>query len=326
MIKALRVHALSEDLSGLAVENIALAAPQANEVRVNIMATALNFPDLLMCSGGYQLKPELPFTPGMEASGIISACGEAVSDWQIGDEVVCGARFGLMASAANLPEAAVSAKPRLMDWCQAAAWRVAWLTAYVALVARGNLKRGETLLVLGAAGGVGLAAVDIGRKIGARIFAVASSEDKRALTKHYGADLTFAADENLAANIKDATQGKGVDIAYDPVGGDMFDAARRSLGWQGRLLVIGFASGQRPSLPVNYALIKGLSIIGVRAGEYGRRDPEKGKQVETKLLQWANEGEIKPHIGARFPLDESVEALRMLGERRALGKICVIMR
>ena len=324
-MKALRVKQLSEDLSGAAIEDITLPPPQENEVQVDIIAAALNFPDVLMCRGGYQLKPDLPFTPGMEAAGRITQCGARVEGWKIGDEVVIGGRGGFIAEKANVAQTSLSRKPASMDWCEAAAWHVAASTAWVALGPRGHLQKSETLLVLGAAGGVGMAAVEVGKLIGARVIATASSEDKRAVLDARGADLVLPASDDLARRVKEATGGEGVDVVYDPVGGDMFDRALRCLKWQGRLLVIGFASGRWPVLPVNYALIKGLSIIGVRAGEFGRRDPERGAQAEAHIQKWAHEGKIKPHIGAKFPLDRAVEALRSLDERRAIGKTCIIM-
>ncbi len=327
-IKSVRVKKLTEDLSGVSIEEINIAPPRDDEVQVDIMACALNFPDLLMCRGGYQFKPDLPFTPGMEAAGRIIECGAGVKEWRVGDEVSIGGRGGMMAEKINLPisaPAALTKKSPHMDWAEASAWAVAWRTAWVALAPRGHLRKGETLLVLGAAGGVGMAAVEVGKLIGAKVIATASSEEKRAIIKTRGADVVLAPDDGLASRVKQANGGEGVDVVYDPVGGDMFDRALRCLKWHGRLLVIGFASGRWPVLPVNYALIKGLSIIGVRAGEFGRRDPEQGRAVEAHLQQWAQEGKIKPYIGAKFPLARAIEALQFIEQRRAIGKVCLMI-
>lgn len=322
--RAAVVSALEEDLSGVGVKSHPLPPLAPEQVQVAIKAAALNFPDLLMCSGGYQLKPELPFALGMEAAGIVVEVGALVKDFRTGDEVICAGRSGLCAEKVNLEPAQLSLKPKALDWASAASYRVAWMTALTALKI-GKLQKGESLLVLGASGGVGLAAVDVGVKLGARVFAVASSEEKRALTKAAGAAQTFAPDGELPALVKEATGGKGVQVVYDPVGGELFNLSLRCLEWQGRMLVIGFASGVRPTLAVNYALIKGLSIIGVRAGEFGRRNPEAGAKIQQQLLEWAKAGAIKPHIGARFKLDEIKEALLLMKDRKALGKICILM-
>ncbi len=324
-MKAVRVKQLSDDLSGVSVEETPLAPPTPDQVQIDIKAAALNFPDLLMCRGGYQFKPALPFTPGMEAAGRIAQCGARVKQWRVGDEVIIGAQQGMMAEKINLPTSALTKKSPHMDWAEASAWAVAWRTAWVALAPRGQLRKGETLLVIGAAGGVGMAAVEVGKLIGAKVIATASSNKKRAIVKTRGADVVLAPDADLPEQVKQANDGQGVDVVYDPVGGDMFDLALRCLKWQGRLLVIGFASGRWPILRVNYALIKGLSIIGVRAGEFGRRDREQGQAVEAHLQKWAHEGKIKPYIGAKFPLDRTIEALQFIEQRRAIGKVCLMI-
>ena len=321
-ILAARVCALASDLSGVRVERCALPAPAPNEVQVQMKAVSLNFPDVLMCSGGYQFKPELPFTLGMEGAGIICALGEGVTGLSVGDEVICGARSGLAAEAVNLPVSAVRAKSRKMDWAQAASFSIAWRTALTALEPIGKLQKGERVLVFGAGGGVGLAAVDVAVKMGAEVFAVASSQEKRRVAKEYGAHFVLPFDEALPEEVK--TRG-GVDVAYDPVGGDAFSWGLRCLRWRGRMLVIGFASGTHPTLAVNYALIKGLSVIGVRAGEFARHDPKAGAVVAKQLEVWANEGLIKPHIGAKFKLSDIAEGLRLMAARGALGKICVMI-
>lgn len=323
-IKALRVSCLSDNFSGVGVDEFILDDPKTDQVQIAIRSASINFPDVLMCSGGYQLKPPLPFTLGLEGAGVITKLGANVSGWKIGAEVICGGG-GLLATSANVNSSNLSLKSADMNWNEAASFRVAWLTAYVALFVRGNVRAGESLLVLGAGSGVGLAAVDVGVKLGAKVFAVASSEEKRVLAKKYGAHLVFGIEKNLVENIKIANNGKGVEIAYDPVGGEMFDVARRCLGWQGRLLVIGFASGKPPVLPVNYALIKGLSIIGVRAGEFSRQNIAGGKKANAVLDDWAKQGLIRPHIGAQFNLAAGVEALKMMAKRKAIGKTCVIM-
>lgn len=324
MSRALVVRALSEDLSSLREEDVSVRAPGRGEVKVRLRAASVNFPDILMVQGKYQLKPELPFTPGMEGAGDVLAVGEGVTRAKAGDRVVLGARFGCYAEEIVVAEQMVRPLPAGMDYAHGAACPAAYLTAYVGLVRRGALQPGETLLVHGAAGGVGLAAVDVGKLLSARVIATASSEEKRAFLKSYGADHVLAP-SGFRETVKDLTGGKGADVVYDPVGGDVFDESVRCIAFNGRLLVIGFTSGRIPTISVNMPLIKGFSVVGVRAGEYGRQFPEKGVENIRIVDTWAEEGKIRPHVCARVPLERAHEALRMLQERRVIGKVVLTM-
>ncbi len=329
-MKAVVVEALSEDFSGVVVKDIPDPVPGPGAVRIRIEAASVNFPDVLMTRGAYQLKPDLPFTPGLEAAGVIDALGEGVEDLTVGTPVVAGMRFGAMADLAVTPREAVRPMPPGMDYAQACAYPAAYLTAYVALVRRGALQAGETLLVHGAAGGVGLAAVDLGKLLGATVIATAGRDDKLGVVKAYGADhvINYTKEDGTLGGFRDQvkalTDGRGADVIYDPVGGDVFDESVRCIAWGGRLLVIGFTSGRIPTVPANMPLIKGFSVVGVRAGEFGRRDPEKGAQNIRQIDQWAAEGRIRPHIHDRLPLERAVEAMGLLTERAVVGKVVVM--
>jgi len=324
MSRALIVRTLSDDLSTLKMEDRALPAPGKGEVKVRLRAASVNFPDILMVQGKYQLKPELPFSPGMEGAGDVVAVGEGVARVKVGDKVVFGSRFGCYAEEIVVPEAAVRALPRGFDYAKGAAYPAAYLTAYVGLVRRGTLQAGETLLVHGAAGGVGLAAVDLGKLLGATVIATASSDEKRAFLKSYGADHVLAS-SGFREAVKDLTQGRGADVIYDPVGGDVFDESVRCIAFGGRLLVIGFTSGRIPTVSVNMPLIKGFSVVGVRAGEYGRQFPAKGVENIRTIDTWAAEGKIRPHVCAPLPLERALEAMAMLQNRKVIGKVVLTM-
>ncbi len=324
MSRALIVRALSDDLSTLKMEDGALPAPGKGEVKVRLRAASVNFPDILMVQGKYQLKPELPFSPGMEGAGDVVAVGEGVARVKVGDKVVFGSRFGCYAEEIVVPEAAVRALPRGFDYAKGAAYPAAYLTAYVGLVRRGMLQAGETLLVQGAAGGVGLAAVDLGKLLGVTVIATASSEEKRAFLKSYGADHVLPS-SGFREAVKDLTQGRGADVIYDPVGGDVFDESVRCIAFGGRLLVIGFTSGRIPTVSVNMPLIKGFSVVGVRAGEYGRQFPAKGVENIRTIDAWAAEGKIRPHVCAALPLERALEAMAMLQNRKVIGKVVLTM-
>jgi len=324
MSRALVVRALSDDLSTLKMEDRELAAPGKGEVKVRLRAASVNFPDILMVQGKYQLKPELPFSPGMEGAGDVVAVGDGVARVKVGDKVVFGSRFGCYAEDIVVPEAAVRALPRGFDYAKGAAYPAAYLTAYVGLVRRGTLQAGETLLVHGAAGGVGLAAVDLGKLLGATVIATASSDEKRAFLKSYGADHVLPS-SGFREAVKDLTQGRGADVIYDPVGGDVFDESVRCIAFDGRLLVIGFTSGRIPTVSVNIPLIKGFSVVGVRAGEYGRQFPAKGVENIRTIDAWAAEGKIRPHVCAALPLERALEAMAMLQNRKVIGKVVLTM-
>lgn len=324
-MRALRVHELSEDISVLKMDELELPKPGPGQVKLQLKACSINFPDILMVQGKYQFKPELPFSPGMEGAGIVLEVGEGVSHLKAGDEVVAGLRIGGFAEEAIAEASACRPIPKGMDFVKAAAYPAAYLTAYVALVIRGNLQAGETLLVHGASGGVGMAAVDVGKLLGATVIATGASDEKLKAVKARGADHVLNVTHGFKDKVKELTGGRGADVIYDPVGGDVFDESVRCIAWNGRLLIIGFTSGRIPSVPVNMPLIKGFSVVGVRAGEYGRRDPEAGKKNIETIDKWAAEGKIDPYVCATFPLEKAVEAMRMLQERKAVGKVVVTM-
>jgi NADPH2:quinone reductase len=321
----MRVHELSDDIGSIELGEADLPPPGEGEVRLKLKACSINFPDLLMIQGKYQFKPDLPFSPGMEGSGIVTELGPGVDNVSVGDEVVAGLRIGGFAEEVNAAAAACRPIPKGMDFVKAAAYPAAYLTAYVALVVRGNLKPGETLLVHGSTGGVGLAAVDVGKLLGATVIATSASDEKLKTVKDRGADHVLNVTKGFREKVKELTGGKGADVIYDPVGGDVFDESVRCIAWNGRLLIIGFTSGRIPSVPVNMPLIKGFSVVGVRAGEYGRRDPEAGKENIKAIDSWASEGKIDPYVCATFPLERAVDAMRMLQDRQALGKVVLTM-
>lgn len=324
-MRAMRVHELSDDIGSIELVEADLPPPGEGEVRLKLKACSINFPDLLMIQGKYQFKPDLPFSPGMEGSGIVTELGPGVDNVSVGDEVVAGLRIGGFAEEVNAAAAACRPIPKGMDFVKAAAYPAAYLTAYVALVVRGNLKAGETLLVHGSTGGVGLAAVEVGKLLGATVIATSASDEKLKAVKERGADHVLNVTKGFREQVKELTDGKGADVIYDPVGGDVFDESVRCIAWNGRLLIIGFTSGRIPSVPVNMPLIKGCSVVGVRAGEYGRRDPEAGKENIKAIDSWASEGKIDPYVCATFPLERAVDAMRMLQDRQAVGKVVLTM-
>lgn len=323
MIRALVCPALADDFSTLRIESRDLAPPGRGEARVKIRAASLNFPDLLMTQGKYQLKPELPFTPGMEGAGEVVALGDGVTNVKVGDAVVVASRFGMLAEEVNVPAATLRPKASAMSWAEAASYPAAWLTAYVALVRRGALQKGETLLVHGAAGGVGMAAVDLGLLLGATVIATAGSDEKLAVLRARGVSHVINYRNGFRDDVKRFTDGRGADVIYDPVGGDVFDESVRCIAFDGRLLVIGFTSGRIPTVSVNMPLIKGFSVVGVRAGEYGRQFPERGRENVAAVERMAHEGTVKPYVGLTMPLDEAVSAFRALFARQVIGKAVV---
>ena len=323
MFRSVVVNSLSDDFSKISIEELDRQNLNSNEVRVKVYSASVNFPDLLMTKGLYQYKPEVPFTLGMESSGVIIETGKDVKDFNIGDEVIVSAFTGSFSEETVIAEGKVRKKPLGLTWEQASTYTVAYLTAYVSLITKGGLKSGETLLVHGAAGGVGLAAVDIGRFIGAKVIAVASTQEKRDFLLSYGADFVLSPDKGFKDHVKEITNNIGADVVYDPVGGDVFDESIRCIAWNGRLLVVGFASGRIPSIPANMPLIKGFSVIGVRAGEYGRRSPQEGKEHFSSIDKLISGGSLNPHIHKIYSLDQAVDALRELRDRKVIGKVCV---
>ncbi len=330
-IQAVVCQAISDDIGSVTLEKQTLPPPGPGEIQVALKACAVNFPDLLMIQGKYQFKPPLPFSPGGEAAGDVVACGAGVEQFKPGQAVVLSMRYGGFAEAVNVPVDNDRAMPKAMNYAQAASYQTAYLTAYVALKERGHLQRGETLLVHGATGGVGMAAVELGKYFGAHVIATGGRDDKLAVVKARGADHVInytQADGSLGGfrdEVKRLTDGRGADVIYDPVGGDVFDESMRCVNWGGRILTIGFTSGRWPSAPVNLILIKQISVIGVRAGEYGRRDPAKGRIVTDALYTLADEGKIQPYISHAMPLSQAVDAMRLLENREVIGKAVVTM-
>ena len=308
----------------LVVETLPEPRPGPREVVIEVKAAAVNFPDVLVIENKYQFKPELPFTPGSEFAGVVREVGAAVSHLKPGDRVAAFTGQGAFAEAAVAPAAACMPLPPDVEFDIAAAFTLTYGTSHHALVDRGALQPGETMVVLGAAGGVGLAAVEIGKAIGANVIAAASSDDKLAVCTAHGADATINyASEDLRERIKALTGGKGPDVIYDPVGGVYAEPAFRSIGWRGRYLVVGFANGEIPKLPLNLALLKGASIVGVFWGDFARREPQRNAAGLAQLLEWMRQGRIRPHISARYQLDDVPQALKDMAARRATGKLVI---
>lgn len=309
----------------LQVQQLPDPVPGAGEVVIEVKAAGVNFPDALMVMGQYQVKPPLPFTPGAEAAGIISAVGEGVGHLQVGQRVVSFTGTGAFATHLKAKASAVMPIPDGLDFDVAATLPLAYGTTMHALVNRGQLAAGETLLVLGAAGGVGLAAVMIGKALRARVIAAAGSDEKVALAVSHGADAGFNyATQDLREQIKTLTEGKGPDVIFDPVGDKYAEPAFRSIGWQGRYLVVGFAGGEIPRLPLNLPLLKGASLVGVFWGEFAGRNPKANAQNLARLAAWVMDGTVKPLVSERYPLERSTEAMRALLERRVVGKVVVV--
>ena len=326
--RLLQCEFLSDDMSGINLIKRNISEPGSNEILIKVKASSVNFPDYLMTQGKYQHKPELPFGLGMEGSGVIQQMGDGIKDFNISDEVTFGALGqGAFSDYVLVNERAIDLKPSNLSFEQAAAFQTAYLTAYVSLVRRGNLASGETLLVHGSTGGVGMAAVQLGKYLGAKVIATGTSEDKLAYTKDWGADHTILTHKNgkvdFREEVKELTEGKGADVIYDPVGGDVFDHSIRCINWGGRLLIVGFASGRIPDLPINMPLIKGFSVIGVRAGEYGRKNPEAGIENNIAIRKICEEGFFNPHICKVFNLDEGKDAIQFLSERKLIGKVVI---
>lgn len=308
----------------LVVEEVPDPTPGPGEVVVDVAGCGVNFPDVLIIQDKYQFKPELPFSPGGEIAGTVSAVGEGVDDLQVGDSVLATLGWGGMAEKVAVAAASAIPVPPGVDLVQASGFLLAHGTSHHALVDRARLQPGETLLVLGAAGGVGLAAVEIGALLGARVIAAASTDEKLELCRAKGAAETINyATEDLRGRIKELTDGKGIDVCYDPVGGDLSEPALRSMAWDGRFLVVGFAAGDIPKVPLNLPLLKGCSVVGVFWGAFTGKEPERNKANIAELLGWLAEGKLDPHVSATYPLDQAVQAINDLAERRATGKVVV---
>jgi len=299
--------------------------PKAGEVRVRIEAASLNFPDLLIVQNKYQFKPPLPFVPGSEYAGVVEAVGDGVTHLKVGQKVACLSGTGGFGTHTIAPAALCMPLPDGFPAVDAAAFIMIYATSHHALVDRAQLKAGETVLVLGAAGGVGTSAIQIAKVAGARVIAAASTDEKCALCKSIGADATINySKENLREAIKAATGGKGPDVIYDPVGGDFAEPAFRSIGWRGRYLVVGFASGPIPSLPLNLALLKGASIVGVFWGDYSKREPKANAAMMQELAQWYAQGKIKPVIDRTMPMKDLKAAYAHMGSRGVMGKLVLV--
>lgn len=308
----------------LTVENLPDPVAGSGEVVIEVRAAGVNFPDVLVVQNKYQYKPQLPFSPGNDMAGIVAAVGEGVTDIRVGDRVIASYLHGAFATHAVVPAKAVMPMPEGLDFDVAAGFLMTYGTSYHALVDRAQLLAGETLLVLGAAGGVGLAAVEIGHALGARVIACASSDDKLAACRQSGADVLINYTQpDFRDQVKQATGGRGADVIYDAVGGDFSEAAFRSIAWKGRHLIVGFASGTIPKIPMNLPLLKNASIAGVFWGEFKVREREANAKNFEQVVAWIREGKIKPYISRRYRLDEAAQALCDMGSRKVIGKVVI---
>jgi NADPH:quinone reductase len=321
-MRALMVEALTPDYAGCALREVETPEPGLDEVRVRVRAAGVNFPDLLQTRGEYQHKPSLPFVPGLEWAGEVDAVGEGVRTWKPGDAVIGGGRA--FAEFTVAPAGSLIAKPERLSFAEAAGYGAAYLTAYVSLVRRARAAPGEWLLVHGAAGGVGLACVDLGKVLGLKVIAASASDAKLAVVQEaYKPDAVVNVTGGFRDEVKTITGGRGADIIYDPVGGDVFDESLRCIAFDGRLLVVGFTSGRIPTVSANIPLIKGFSVIGVRAGEYGRQFPERGVENRAAIARLAAEGRIQPRVHAELPLARWREAFDLLADRKVIGKAVI---
>ncbi|MEY4448205.1 MAG: alcohol dehydrogenase [Pseudomonadota bacterium] len=300
-------------------------APQTGQVLIRIEAASLNFPDLLIVQNKYQMKPDLPFVPGSEYAGVIEAVGEGVTHLKVGQSVACLSGTGGFGTHTLAPAKLCMPLPAGFPAVDAAAFIMIYATSHHALIDRAALKAGETVLVLGAAGGVGTAAIQIAKAAGARVIAAASTDEKCALCKSLGADETINyTTQNMREVLKTLTEGKGPDVIYDPVGGDFAEPAFRSIAWRGRYLVVGFAAGPIPALPFNLALLKGASIVGVFWGDFARREPQANAAMMAELAQWYAQGKVKPVIDRTMPMNDLKAAYAHMGSRGVMGKLVMV--
>jgi NADPH2:quinone reductase len=306
----------------LVVRDLPSPRPGAGEVVVSVKAASVNFPDVLIIENKYQFKPPLPFSPGSELSGVIKEVGEGVNGWRPGDRVMAFTTYGAFAEEAKMEATRLAPLPAKMSFEEGAAFVLTYGTSDHALRDRASLSAGETLLVLGAAGGVGVAAIEIGKALGARVIACASSDEKLAVCREHGADETINyAAEDLRERIKALTNGRGPDVVYDPVGGPYTELAFRSIAWRGRLLVVGFAAGEIPKLPLNLALLKGASVVGVFWGDFARREPKQFGESQRQIAAWYEAGKLRPHVSQTFPLTRAADALKLMAARKVKGKV-----
>jgi NADPH2:quinone reductase len=312
------------EVENLKLEDVPAPAPGPGEVLIDVRATAVNYADALLVAGRYQTRPPLPFSPGLETAGVVAACGEGVTRFSRGDRVMAVLAYGGLAEMAVAPEAETFAIPAGMSFDEAGAFPIAYISSHVALRWQGRLEAGETLLVLGAAGGVGLTAVEIGKAMGARVIAGASTAEKLAVARERGADATVNyATEKLTERVLALTDGKGADVCFDPVGGELFDAALSALGWGGRILLVGFVGGV-PQIPANRLLVKHRAALGSSLRYFRWHAPDKLRRSVEELFRWYREGKLRPCITHRLPLEQSVEAIRLLTDRKAHGKVVVV--
>lgn len=308
----------------LVMEDIADPELKPGGVIVDIKASALNFPDVLMVQGKYQSQPEFPFSPGGEFAGVISSVADDVTDWQVGDEVFGGTGHGCFAEQISVPAKSLRRKPKAMTFAQASGISTTYGTSYYALKQRANLQPGEVLLVLGAAGGVGLAAVELGKAMGAFVIAAASSKEKLEVARNAGADeLIDYSDGELKEKVKALTGGRGADVIYDPVGGPLFDQCMRCINWNGRVLVVGFVGGDIPRVPTNLVLLKNCQVVGVFYGAFSARFPSESQQNFAEIMTMFESGKINPLVGKEFSFENYVDALNCLEQRQAIGKVVV---
>ena len=309
----------------LELQDLPALVPGPGEVVVDVRAAGVNFPDVLTVQGKYQVRPPLPFTPGNEFAGVVRAVGDGIEGFAAGDRVIGFTRTGAFAEQVLAPAEALMPMPPNMDFDTAAAITLTYGTSHHAVVDRGQLKAGETMLVLGAAGGVGLAAIEIGKALGARVIAAASNADKLAVCREHGADVLIDySTEDLREALKAATGGKGPDVIYDPVGGPYSEPALRSIAWRGRHLVVGFAAGEIPKLPWNLMLLKGASVVGVFWGEFVRREPKANLAAMREMLGWMAKGKLKPLVSKRYALADTAQALNDMAERKVTGKVVIV--
>lgn len=310
----------------LVIEDVPSPRAGRDEIVMTVKGAAVNFPDYLMIQGKHQTRPEVPFTPGWEVAGIVKEVGEGVTGIKPGDHGVAQIKWGGYAEEALVPLDRFWSIPKEIDFIDAAAFPLAYGTSYHALKDRAHLQPGETLLVLGAAGGVGIAAVQFGKLMGARVIACASSAEKLAVCKAHGADeLVNYTTEDLREAIKRLTHGKGVDVVLDPVGGHYAEPAVRGMAWGGRYLIVGFTAGEIPKIPLNLALLKGCSLVGVVWHTFSVRDVKGGRETFDQMARWIASGQLKPLVSAIYPLDRAAEALQVVVDRKVLGKIVLTM-
>jgi NADPH2:quinone reductase len=308
----------------LVLEEVDDPTPSGGQVVLDVEACAVNFPDVLIIQDKYQFKPPLPFSPGAEVAGVVRTVGDGVDGLAVGDRVFASSGWGGLAEQIAVAASACQPIPDGMDPVHASAFLYAYGTSHYALKDRARLQPGETLLVLGAAGGVGLAAVELGALTGATVIAAASTEEKLALCRDHGAAMTINyEEEDLKARVRELTGGQGVDVVYDAVGGPYSEPALRSTAWDGRFLVVGFAAGEIPRIPLNLALLKSCSIVGVFWGAFAGREPKRNRENIEELMEMWTSGKLRPHVSETFPLERAGEAIRALADRKALGKVVV---